>query len=774
MRFIQRLILMVSLIAGLQFAGSMAQPIPAVGHVEAASVSLTPVTTHVDLLWTGAAGDFTNPAAGDLGAAAPAASLGPLVESPLVRVDGLTLEPGEDKAWSAVIDSAAGFAYFGMDTTPGIVVKVRLSDFTRVGALTLNEDEVFVDAAVIDPAGGFAYFGTDTVPGKVVKVRLSDFTRVDALTLDPAEGYVNSAVIDPASGFAYFGTDTTPGIVVKVQLSDFTRVGALTLNAGEDRLLMATIDPAAGYAYFGTHTNPGGVVKVRLSNFTREAALTFDPYEPYPVTSVIDVAHGFLYFGLNTDPQGVVVKVQLSDFTRVDALTLNSGEAYPNASLIDPAGGYAYFGTFTSPGIVVRVRLSDFTRVDALTLNTGEDDLFSAVMDPAQGFAYFGTLTSPGIVVKIDLANRLYVDANANGANDGSSWANAFTSLTWALSAASTGDTIWMAAGVYKPIFTGLHEPTTNSHDPFATFELVDGVSIYGGFPPGGGNGTFAARKTETYVTVLSGDVDNNDTVDANGVVVDPSGIVGANSYRVVTGSFFSSPVILDGLTITGGSNVQVETPQGAGMALYSADLVLQNLTFRGNVAPQGGALYVAAGSSPTISHSAFINNRASLYGGGAITVDTSSLAIDATVFSGNDVDGEGIGGGGAIQCENCNLLVQQSAFEGNFAPDGGAIDLPDILPEGFSTLTVDSSTFSNNSAYSGGAINVGEGSSQVEVKNSTISKNSGYSGGGISAVGDVTVINSTIAENDAKAGGGIVDPNNGVFSIINLSLIHI
>ena len=68
--------------------------------------------------------------------------LGPLAESSLERVDSLTLEPGENKAWSAVIDSAAGFAYFGMDTIPGIVVKVRLSDFTRVGALTLNQGEV--------------------------------------------------------------------------------------------------------------------------------------------------------------------------------------------------------------------------------------------------------------------------------------------------------------------------------------------------------------------------------------------------------------------------------------------------------------------------------------------------------------------------------------------------------------------------------------------------------------------------------------------------------
>ena len=162
--------------------------------------------------------------------------------------------------------------------------------------------------------------------------------------------------------------------------------------------------------------------------------------------------------------------------------------------MIDPAGGYAYFGTYTSPGIIVRVRLSDFTRVDALTLNTGEDDLFSAVMDPVQGFAYFGTLTSPGIVVKIDLAqppvrrhkrqrrqrrqlvgeclHQSYIGAG------GRDQRKQYLDGGWSLQAC-------------------LHwapQPTTNPLDPFASFQLVNGVSIYGGFPPGGGNGTFTAR----------------------------------------------------------------------------------------------------------------------------------------------------------------------------------------------------------------------------------------------------------------------------------------
>ena len=70
------------------------------------------------------------------------------------RVGALTFNSGENGLGSSVIDSAAGFAYFGTDTSPGVIVKVRLSNFTRVGSLVLNTGEDHLQSAVIDPAGG--------------------------------------------------------------------------------------------------------------------------------------------------------------------------------------------------------------------------------------------------------------------------------------------------------------------------------------------------------------------------------------------------------------------------------------------------------------------------------------------------------------------------------------------------------------------------------------------------------------------------------------------
>ncbi|MHC4407170.1 MAG: hypothetical protein ACYTG0_46755, partial [Planctomycetota bacterium] len=61
----------------------------------------------------------------------------------------------------------------------------------------------------------------------------------------------------------------------------------------------------------------------------------------------------------------------------------------------------------------------------------------------------------------------LYVDGDATGANDGSSWANAFVDPQGALAVASDGTEIRVAGGTYRP--------TEPGGSRFATFQLIDG-----------------------------------------------------------------------------------------------------------------------------------------------------------------------------------------------------------------------------------------------------------------------------------------------------------
>ena len=181
-----------------------------------------------------------------------------------------------------MIDSAAGFAYFGTSTSPGIVVKVRLSDFTRVGALTLHRGEDAPSSAVIDPAAGFAT-SARTGPRVCVKVRLSDFTRVGGLTLNAGENYLRAAVIDSARWLRVLrhllvSRDRGEGAPRRISPG-----WVCDAQFGEDYLSCAVIDPAAGFAYFGTSTQPGWIVKIGLAPFMRVGSLTSRSGEDFSV-----------------------------------------------------------------------------------------------------------------------------------------------------------------------------------------------------------------------------------------------------------------------------------------------------------------------------------------------------------------------------------------------------------------------------------------------------------------------------------------------------------
>jgi hypothetical protein len=94
------------------------------------------------------------------------------------------------------------------------------------------------------------------------------------------------------------------------------------------------------------------------------------------------------------------------------------------------------------------------------------------------------------------LAAVIYVNAAATGANNGTSWANAYTSLQTAVGTGGAGDELWVAAATYKPT------PTT---DRTISFALKNGLGVYGGF-----NGTETMRSQRNpavNVTTLSGDI---------------------------------------------------------------------------------------------------------------------------------------------------------------------------------------------------------------------------------------------------------------------------
>lgn len=159
----------------------------------------------------------------------------------------------------------------------------------------------------------------------------------------------------------------------------------------------------------------------------------------------------------------------------------------------------------------------------------------------------------------------VYVKANATGSNNGSSWSNAYTSLSDALSTAlifgSDTLTIWVAAGTYYG--------DTNSNNAFT---IYPGIKVYGGF---------AGNESATF------DINQRNLV-SNVTILD-----GQNSRRVLYQESYNQGARWDGFTITNGYS---DYDNGAGARLNGA--TLSNCIVVGNATNgTGGGVYMSNGA---------------------------------------------------------------------------------------------------------------------------------------------------------------------------------
>jgi hypothetical protein len=305
-------------------------------------------------------------------------------------------------------------------------------------------------------------------------------------------------------------------------------------------------------------------------------------------------------------------------------------------------------------------------------------------------------------------ANTRFVNVGlATGANNGTSWADAFQGVDGiqvGLAAAVPGDEVWVAQGLYKPTATLTRTIAIN---------LKSGVSIYGGFA--GTETSLAQRDFVSNVTTLSGDLAGNDG----------SSVFTDNSIHVLNGVSAPSSAVLDGFTVTGGNaNIgSSNQDRGGGILLVSnSNGTIRHCIFRANRCTFGGGAGYINASSPTFTDCRFENNVGGSFGGAFDQATNVATNFTRCVFSGNTA-----GRAGAIEIfSNSPVKVYDCLFFNNSCTasgGGGAVFVSASTPS-FRNCTIFGNTSSANAAA--GIINSG---SSVEVSNCIVYGNTAPGG---------------------------------------------
>ena len=345
----------------------------------------------------------------------------------------------------------------------------------------------------------------------------------------------------------------------------------------------------------------------------------------------------------------------------------------------------------------------------------------------------------------------IYVDDDAIGANDGSSWENAYASLQDALTDAESvsGPTGIVEVLVAQGIYTPDQGIGITPRDRTATFQLVDYVTLKGGFA-GLGEPDPNARDLAAYETILSGDLNMND-VDVN----DPEEMKdeptrAENSYHVVTGSGTGETAILDGFTITGGNaNAYSGTHSyGGGMYNVEGDPTLTDCLFVDNSVngmwARGGGMYNDH-SGPTLAGCTFITNYSSASRGGGIYNSDSSPMLTSCTFDNNYPSGMYSGHSDDTTVTNCTF--NDNHHSGMYSAYSDSI-------------TARNCTFSNN-----GSGMYFRNSGNSTVTNCTFSNNNGSGMYSESSSSNSTVRNCTFTSNN---GNGMYSSNSGNSTVTN------
>ena len=388
------------------------------------------------------------------------------------------------------------------------------------------------------------------------------------------------------------------------------------------------------------------------------------------------------------------------------------------------------------------------------------------------------TTLSGDIAVQADKSDNSYHVVSGNGV-DGTAILDGFT-ITLGNANGSAPDN--NGGGLYN----------AGSSPTLRNLTFSSNSAIYGGGILNSGN----SSPVFDHVTVSSNNADhgagiyddassptlNNVTFSNNTARINGGGMYNLNSSPTLTEVSFSgnkaegtnqstgggmynsgSSPNLTNVTFSGNTAYLFGDNGGGGMYNFESNPTLMYVTFSGNSASKGAGMSNKA-SSPTLLGGTFLDNSAYIEGGGMYNALGSAPSLTGVLFSGNRVYGYTSSSGGGMFNSNSNPTLTDVTFANNLARmdtsqnycNGGG-----MFNDSSNPILTDVD-FTNNSAGRGGGL-YNSGSSPILTNisftgNSSTGTNSGDGGGGMYNSGGSPIMYALSFESNTavKYGGGM------------------
>ncbi len=299
---------------------------------------------------------------------------------------------------------------------------------------------------------------------------------------------------------------------------------------------------------------------------------------------------------------------------------------------------YLLFVKTTGEVVVASYDGATWTEITGLNANigslNGESGLRAKLsMRESDGRMYVtykdGTSTTTQYFDVTPAPTNIFVDIDATGNNDGTSWADAFTSLQDGIDAAENSpiaDSVWVAEGTYKP---------DASSRSVSYLIQADGVKIFGGFE--GTESSFSQRNVANNPTIISGDLSDNDNPNDHNYT---SLFRADNSYKL----FFlqASDVEINGFTLTGAhANNTSGSTTYMGSVVYLPDgynsFTMKDCEVSYNISNRNGNLHFdfvnGSNSKSLYIENCIFHHNVSRYAAGIqASVNNSAVTLDVNV----------------------------------------------------------------------------------------------------------------------------------------------